>query len=71
MNLASMSQKESYVWRNKLPKVFNKKTDRNIPKEAVYICRPSVWENPFRIRVHSLSQHNENSNMSVTNKRKV
>lgn len=31
-----------------MPKVYNK-YDKNIPDEAVYIGRPSVWGNPFVI----------------------
>ena len=39
-------------------KVLNKKTD-TIPFDAVYVGRPSKWGNPFRVRVHSMSQHKE------------
>ena len=31
-----------------MPKVLNKRTDV-IPKDAVYIGRPSIWGNPFTI----------------------
>lgn len=41
-----------------MPKVLNKKTDY-IPSDAIYVGRPSKWGNPFRIRVHTLSQHEE------------
>lgn len=30
------------------PRVLNKKTD-HIPKDAVYVGRPSKWGNPFKI----------------------
>jgi hypothetical protein len=32
-----------------MPRVWNKKSDRGIPKNAVYIGRPSLWGNPFVI----------------------
>lgn len=32
-----------------MPKVYNKRMDRDIPREAVYIGRPSKWGNPFKI----------------------
>lgn len=32
-----------------MPKVWNKKTDKNIPTAAVYCGRPSKWGNPFTI----------------------
>lgn len=31
-----------------MPRVLNKRT-RNIPKDAVYVGRPSKWGNPYRI----------------------
>lgn len=33
-----------------MPKVFNRKTD-NIPEDAVYIGRPSIFGNPFVIGI--------------------
>ena len=30
-------------------KVYNKKTDKNIPTDAVYVGRPSKWGNPYQI----------------------
>jgi len=36
-----------------MPKVWNKR-DKNCPKDAVYVGRPSKWGNPFKItREHS------------------
>lgn len=32
-----------------MAKVYNKKIDVDIPKDAVYIGRPSKWGNPFEI----------------------
>jgi hypothetical protein len=32
-----------------MPKLYNKHKDRNIPIEAVYIGRPSIYGNPFTI----------------------
>lgn len=32
-----------------IPKVYNKRTDKNIPADAVYIGRPSKWGNPFKV----------------------
>lgn len=32
------------------PRVLNKKTDE-IPSDAVYVGRPSMWGNPFKIGV--------------------
>lgn len=32
-----------------MPKVYNKRTDKNIPTNAIYVGRPSKWGNPFRI----------------------
>ena len=29
-----------------MPKVWNKR-DKNVPKDAVYVGRPSTWGNPF------------------------
>ena len=31
-----------------MPKVWNKR-DKNCPKDAVYVGRPSKWGNPFKI----------------------
>ena len=31
-----------------MPKVWNKR-DPNVPKDAIYIGRPSKWGNPFEI----------------------
>lgn len=31
-----------------MPKVWNKR-DPNIPKDAIYVGRPSIWGNPFVI----------------------
>ena len=30
-------------------RIWNKRTDRNIPKTAVYVGRPTPWGNPFAI----------------------
>ena len=30
-----------------MPKVYNKKIDKGIPEDAVYIGRPSIWGNPW------------------------
>ena len=30
-------------------RIWNKRTDRNIPKTAVYVGRPTPWGNPFVI----------------------
>lgn len=30
-------------------KVYNKKTDKDIPPNAVYVGRPSKWGNPYKI----------------------
>ena len=32
--------------------IYNKSTDKNIPKSAVYIGRGSKWGNPFKIGIH-------------------
>lgn len=32
-----------------MPRVLNKRTDTNIPPEAVYVGRGSKWGNPFRM----------------------
>ena len=32
-----------------MPKVYNKRTDKNIPANAIYVGRPSKWGNPFPI----------------------
>jgi hypothetical protein len=31
------------------PKVYNIKTDKNIPQEAINIMRPSKWGNPYKL----------------------
>ena len=31
-----------------MPKVWNKR-DKNVPKDAVYVGRPSKWGNPFTV----------------------
>lgn len=31
------------------PRVYNLKTDTNIPEDAVNIMRPSKWGNPFKL----------------------
>lgn len=31
-----------------MPKVYNKR-DRNCPKEAIYVGRPTKWGNPYKI----------------------
>lgn len=51
-----------------MPKVWNKR-DKNCPKNAVYIGRPSKWGNPFKIgddyngvpidREHAISQYKD------------
>ena len=33
-------------------RIWNKRTDRNIPKTAVYVGRPTPWGNPFVIGRH-------------------
>lgn len=33
----------------KVPKVWNKGRDKNIPPDAIYVGRPSKWGNPFKI----------------------
>ena len=30
-------------------RIWNKRTDRNIPKTAIYVGRPTQWGNPFVI----------------------
>ncbi len=40
------------------PRILNKRTDK-IPADAVYVGRPSRWGNPFIVRAHTLSQHEE------------
>jgi len=32
-----------------MPKVYNKRTDKNIPKDAIYAGRPGRWGNEYRI----------------------
>lgn len=32
-----------------MPRVYNKRTDKNIPADAVYIGRPGPWGNPYFI----------------------
>ena len=32
-----------------MPRLYNKRTDKNIPRDAVYIGRPGKWGNPARI----------------------
>ena len=32
-----------------MPKVYNKRTDKDIPPDAVYVGRPSKWGNPYRV----------------------
>lgn len=32
-----------------MPKVYNKRTDKNIPPDAVYVGRPSKWGNPYKV----------------------
>lgn len=34
-----------------MPKVYNKKTDKDIPEDAVYVGRPTKWGNPYVIGV--------------------
>lgn len=34
-----------------MPKVWNKR-DPNVPKDAVYVGRPTKWGNPFKIGIH-------------------
>lgn len=34
-----------------MPKVWNKR-DPNVPKDAVYVGRPTKWGNPFKIGLH-------------------
>ena len=41
-----------------MPKVLNKRTDV-IPPDAILVDRTTKWGNPFRIRVHTLSQYKE------------
>ncbi len=33
-----------------MPKVWNKK-DKNCPKNAIYVGRPSKWGNPYKIGI--------------------
>lgn len=33
-----------------MPKVWNKK-DKNCPKDAIYVGRPSKWGNPYKIGI--------------------
>lgn len=39
-----------------MPKVYNKRTDNNIPPDAVYVGRPSKWGNPFKMRYDTLEE---------------
>ena len=41
-----------------MPKVLNKRTDV-IPPDAILVDRTTKWGNPFRVRVHTVSQHLE------------
>ncbi len=31
------------------PRVYNKRRPREVPKDAVYVGRPSRWGNPYRV----------------------
>lgn len=33
-----------------MPKVWNKR-DKNCPKDAIYVGRPSKWGNPYKISI--------------------
>jgi len=35
-----------------MPKVYNKR-DKNVPADAIYVGRPSVFGNPFAMREHT------------------
>ena len=37
------------------PKVWNRR-DKNCPKDAVYVGRPSRWGNPFRVKEEKFRQ---------------
>jgi hypothetical protein len=39
-----------------MPKVWNKR-DKNCPKDAVYVGRPSKWGNPFKIDKEHSREH--------------
>lgn len=46
-----------------MPKVWNKR-DTNVPKDAIYVGRPSKWGNPFKItkerpRMETIEQYRE------------
>lgn len=34
-----------------MPKVYNKK-NKDYPKDAVYVGRPTRWGNPYRVGIH-------------------
>jgi hypothetical protein len=34
-----------------MPKVWNKR-DPNVPREAIYVGRPTKWGNPFKVGIH-------------------
>lgn len=39
-----------------MPKVWNKR-DPNVPKDAVYVGRPTKWGNPFIVGMHGDRDH--------------
>ena len=39
-----------------MPKVYNKR-DKNIPKDAVYVGRPTKWGNPFNMKGEATRQY--------------
>jgi hypothetical protein len=34
-----------------MPKVYNKR-DKDYPKDAIYVGRPTKWGNPYRVGIH-------------------
>lgn len=39
-----------------MPRVYNRKSP-GVPKEAIYVGRPTIWGNPFKVLRHNQADH--------------